>query len=143
VSRAGELFQVLTLGTFSRLEIAYDDHDVAEIRCVRANDQPVAVETLSDGTRDQLFLALRVASMERHLGHNEPVPVIIDDVLINFDDRRARAALTVLAELAMRTQVIFFTHHRHLADLAAESVAGEVLVQHDLDALITRRATAA
>jgi uncharacterized protein YhaN len=58
----------------------------------------------------------------------------------NVDDRRARAAFTVLGELAMRTQVIFFTHHRHLANLAAESVAKEVLVQHDLDALITRHA---
>ena len=45
-----------------------------------------AVAGLSDGTRDQLFLALRLAGIENHLKDREPVPVIIDDVLINFDD---------------------------------------------------------
>ncbi len=140
VSRASELFRALTLGTFADLEIAYDEQDEAEIRCVRKTGQDVAVEGLSDGTRDQLFLALRLASMERHLAHNEPVPVIIDDALINFDDFRARAALTLLGALAMKTQVIFFTHHRHLVDLAVECVDKEVLASHDLDALTSVRA---
>ena len=139
VSRASELFQVLTLGTFAGLEIAYNDADEAEIRCVRKTDQRVAVEGLSDGTRDQLFLALRLASMERHLAHNEPVPVIIDDALINFDDFRARAALTLLGSLALKTQVIFFTHHRHLVDLAIECVGKEVLASYNLDALTRLR----
>lgn len=138
VSRASELFRTLTLNTFSRLEADYVDEQPV-IRCVRSDGRGVAVEGLSDGTRDQLFLALRVASMERHLTHNEPVPVIIDDALINFDDRRARAALSLLGDLASRTQVVFFTHHHHLVDLAAESVAKEALVKHDLDALIARR----
>lgn len=140
VSRASELFQALTLGTFAGLEIAYNDADEAEIRGVRKTGQDVAVEGLSDGTRDQLFLALRLASMERHLAHNEPIPVIIDDALINFDDRRARAALTLLGALALKTQVIFFTHHRHLVDLAVECVDKEVLASHDLDALTSLRA---
>ncbi|MEO5729054.1 MAG: hypothetical protein ABI134_13090, partial [Byssovorax sp.] len=141
VSRASELFQVLTLGTFAGLEIAYDDQDEPAIRCVRTTGQHVAVEGLSDGTRDQLFLSLRLASMERHLAHNEPVPVIIDDALINFDDLRARAALTLLGTLARKTQVIFFTHHHHLVDLAVECVDKEVLASHDLDALTRLRAS--
>ncbi len=136
--RASELFQALTLDTFARLETVYDDQDAPLIQCVRKDDRSVGVEGLSDGTRDQLFLALRVASMERHLERNEPVPVIVDDILINFDDRRARAALGVLGELATRTQVLFFTHHRHLAELAGEVVAREVMVRHDLDALAGR-----
>jgi uncharacterized protein YhaN len=135
VRRASELFQLLTLHTFSRLEIAYDEQDNAVIRCVRADDRRVDVDGLSDGTRDQLFLALRIASMERHQEGNEPVPVIVDDILINFDDRRATAALAVLGNLAARTQVLFFTHHRHLADLAHAAVAGAPVVRHDLDAL--------
>lgn len=140
VRRASDLFRVLTLDTFSGLEIAYNEQDEAEIRCVRKTAQRVVVEGLSDGTRDQLFLALRLASMERHLDHNVPVPVIIDDALINFDDHRARAALTLLGTLAMKTQVIFFTHHHHLVDLAVECVDKEVLALHDLDALTTLRA---
>ncbi|MFI5296781.1 MAG: AAA family ATPase [Polyangiales bacterium] len=135
VRRASELFRALTVGTFAALEADYDEKEHAVMRCVRADDRRVDVEGLSEGTRDQLFLALRIASMERHLDGNEPVPVIVDDALINFDDERARAALRILGELARRTQVLFFTHHRHLADLAEEAVPEELRVRHDLDRL--------
>jgi uncharacterized protein YhaN len=46
------------------------------------------------------------------------MPFVVDDILIKFDDGRARAALELLAELSRRTQVIFFTHHRHLVEIA-------------------------
>ena len=78
----------------------------------------VSVVGLSDGTRDQLFLALRLAGIERHLQDREPVPLIIDDILVNFDDARARSTLQCLAELATKTQVLLFTHHQHVVDLA-------------------------
>ena len=42
----------------------------------------------------------------------------MDDILVQFDDRRAEATLDALLELSRETQVIFFTHHRHLVDLA-------------------------
>ncbi len=52
----------------------------------------VDVRGLSDGTRDQLYLALRLASLEHHARTGEPMPLILDDILIHFDDDRARAA---------------------------------------------------
>ncbi len=134
--RASDLFQALTLGTFSELEAAYEDDDRAVMRCVRDDGRRVGVPGLSDGTLDQLYLALRVASMERHFERAEAVPVIVDDALIHFDNKRARAALRVLGELGRTTQVLFFTHHRHLADLAAEAVPADAWVAHDLDALV-------
>jgi uncharacterized protein YhaN len=75
---------------------------------------------MSDGTRDQLYLALRLATLERHLAQAEPLPFIVDDILINFDDDRTAATLKVLAELAKKTQVILFTHHARLKELAGE-----------------------
>ena len=73
---------------------------------------------LSDGTSDQLFLALRLAAIEQHLGKlDQPIPVILDDILINFDNERAVAAMDCLAKLSEKTQVIMFTHHRHIGDL--------------------------
>jgi uncharacterized protein YhaN len=50
------------------------------------------------------------------------MPFIVDDVLINFDEARAAETLLVLQEMAERTQVILFTHHRHIADMAMEIV---------------------
>ena len=81
----------------------------------------------SDGTRDQLFLALRLAAIEHFVRTRGPVPVRFDDLLVNFDDSRAAATLELLAEFAGTTQVIFFTHHQHLLELAARSVPADRL----------------
>ncbi len=132
ISRASELFPGLTAGHYRGLRVGFGKDDEAVLECVRADDTPVAVEALSDGTRDQLYLALRVASLERFAAHNEPLPVVLDDVLIHFDAERARAALGVLAELSRTTQVLLFTHHQHLVDLAREAV-GAGLFCHELD----------
>jgi len=82
---------------------------------------------MSDGTADQLYLSLRIAALEKHFAASEPHPLILDDILINFDDRRAEATLEVLAELSEKTQVIYFTHHGHLLDLAEKAVGPEKL----------------
>jgi uncharacterized protein YhaN len=128
LSRAGERFTTLTLGRYTGLRSDFDDRDEPILVGVRQDDRRVRVERMSDGTRDQLYLALRLATLERYLaqagapggtGNPEPLPFVVDDILINFDDERSAATLTVLAELAARTQVILFTHHAHLRDLAA------------------------
>jgi len=72
---------------------------------------------MSDGTRDQLYLALRVASLEKYMDANEPMPFIVDDILIRFDDERAMAALNILSDLSKKTQVLFMTHHARLVEL--------------------------
>jgi uncharacterized protein YhaN len=88
---------------------------------------------MSDGTRDQLYLSLRLASLEKYLQAGEPMPFIVDDILVNFDDRRAAATLRALAELSKKTQVLFFTHHERLVELA-QGVAGQGRVTvFDLD----------
>jgi uncharacterized protein YhaN len=60
---------------------------------------------------------------------------VVDDILVNFDDDRSRAALELLGELAGKTQVLFFTHHRRLAELARSVVPVGRLQELDLDAL--------
>lgn len=87
---------------------------------------------MSDGTADQLYLALRLAGVAEYLARNEAMPFIVDDILIKFDDGRAVAALKVLAELSIKTQVIFFTHHRHLVELAGENLDSSLLINHTL-----------
>ena len=75
------------------------------------------------GTQDQLYPALRLASIERYLEEKEPIPFIVDDVLINFDDHRSAAALRTLAELAEKTQVIMFTHHWSVVQMAQRELS--------------------
>lgn len=77
---------------------------------------------LSDGSRDQLYLALRLAALDRFLEGHEPMPLILDDLLITFDNDRAKAILPQLAQLAKRTQIFLFTHHEHLVDLCRQTL---------------------
>jgi len=122
--RAGRLFGELTSGSFTELRVEYDEEDRPQLAGVRPDQSSVGTSGMSDGTRDQLYLALRLASVEEYLNSAEPLPFVADDLLVNFDDERAAAALRVLAELGRRTQVLFFTHHRHLVDIA-RSVLGD------------------
>ena len=133
LSRAGELFSRMTLGGFTGLGSGFDDTDRPVLLGVRDDGRTVGVEGLSDGTRDQLYLALRLASLELQARRGEPLPLVVDDVLINFDDDRSRATLEILLELSAHTQVLFFTHHRKLAELAgqvpASGAGGPMLIE--------------
>jgi uncharacterized protein YhaN len=119
IQRASELFSQMTIGSFDGLRAEYDDKGAPVLVGIRPESrQAVMVAGMSDGTADQLYLALRLASLEQFLENNEPLPFVVDDILLRFDDQRALATLEVLAGLSEKTQVIFFTHHRHLMDLA-------------------------
>lgn len=87
---------------------------------------------MSDGSRDQLYLALRIATLEQHLKKGEPMPFVVDDILIGFDDNRTRVCLEVLAELSTRIQVLLFTHHRRVLELANSCNANSKIFQHEL-----------
>ncbi len=133
LNRASSLFSQLTLGSFTELQTDFNDKDEPILISVRPSGEKVHVEGMSDGSRDQLYLSLRLASLEKYLENNEPVPFIVDDILINFDDERAKATLKVLAELSHKNQIIFFTHHHHLVQLARKTVDGGVLQLHSID----------
>jgi len=60
------------------------------------------------------------------------VPLIVDDVLISFDDERAAAALSIFGDFSLRTQVIFFTHHARLVELARQNVPTDRLFVHEM-----------
>ncbi|MBW1889995.1 MAG: AAA family ATPase [Deltaproteobacteria bacterium] len=134
ISRASELFAQITVGSFSRLLADYDDKGNPVLVGIRSKSgAPVHVEGMSDGTADQLYLALRLASLEQYLEHNKALPFVVDDILLRFDDERALATLDVLADLAGKTQILFFTHHRHLVELAQKNLDPSKLSIHDLE----------
>ena len=84
---------------------------------------------MSEGTVDQLYLALRLSAIERHVAQGEPPPALLDDILIHFDDERAQAALQVLEQVSRQTQVLyFFTHHQHLVRLAQQVLGSSLAV---------------
>lgn len=133
LSRASELFERLTLGSFERLSTDFDEQGQKVLVGVRPGGaETVELAGMSDGTCDQLYLALRLASLEHYLIDKEPIPFIVDDILVSFDDARSIAALEVLAEFSCRTQILFFTHHQHLVQLATGQLKRELLFVHEL-----------
>lgn len=132
LTKASQLFSRLTLGGYTGVRAGYNDKDKPAIKCVRAGNVEVDVEGLSEGTRDQLYLSLRLASLFRYAELAEPMPLVLDDVLIQFDDERSAAALQILAELSSRMQVLFFTHHTRIVELARAAVPASSLTVHEL-----------
>ena len=132
VTRAGEVFARFTCGSFSGLEVLHETVEGRQVRYlagVRPNGEMLVPSMMSDGTRDALWLALRVAAIEAELDRGVCVPVVLDDVVIHLSDDRTAAVLGVFDELAARTQVLLFTHHESVAALAEEKVEGCEIVR--------------
>jgi uncharacterized protein YhaN len=131
--RASEFFCAMTLGSFEALQVDTDEKENSVIVGLRAGaKEQVRVDGLSDGTADQLYLSLRLASVEHYLDSNERLPFIVDDILVRFDNERAAATLKIMAMFSERTQVIFFTHHAHLVETAKSAVGQDKLFIHEL-----------
>ena len=128
LENAGQLFTTLTGGSFKNLRVDFDDHDQPHLIGQRPDGAKVAVPGMSTGTADQLYLALRIASVADYLDRAPPLPFIADDLFINFDDERAAAGFQVLGQLAEKTQVLFFTHHQHLVDIASDALGESIPV---------------
>jgi uncharacterized protein YhaN len=110
-------FRVLTGGHYVRLAEEPGEKGAAALAARLANGETCSMDRLSEGTRDQAFLALRLATMQAMSGERR-LPFLADDLLVQFDDGRAMAALRLLASLP-DVQTILFTHHRHVAEMAA------------------------
>lgn len=124
---ASDIFARLTLGSFERLSVDFESNPPT-LQGRRPNRSSVGVEGMSDGTRDQLYLALRLAALEMHLSQAHVLPFVADDLFINFDAQRARAGLQALANLSQQTQVIFLTHHDHLLPLIRDVFGSDASV---------------
>jgi uncharacterized protein YhaN len=127
LARAGAIFSGLTLGSFQRLIVDFDVNPPV-LEGQRADGKLAGISGLSVGTRDQLYLALRLAALEMHLEQAMPLPFIADDLFINYDDVRAKAGFEALAALSERTQVIFLSHHDHLISTVQEVFGKQVNV---------------
>ena len=115
VVRAAEShFERITGGRYARIVAPPGD---ASVRVETDGGESRATEELSRGTGEQLYLALRFGLIEEFAQHAEPLPVVMDDILVNFDAERAERAAAAIRELAGRHQVLYFTCHPWTAEL--------------------------
>ena len=126
--RASEMFERMTLGRYAKLSIGLGERT---LHCVREGQQ-LEVSQLSRGTRAQLYFALRLASLEKYFEDQPAIPLVFDDLFVDFDDDRTTAAFEVVAELATKTQILYFTHLARDVEAAHNAVPSSLLFEHRL-----------
>jgi len=112
LKEASRYLEELTGGEYRRIwtrlvgENLFVDHE---------GGQAINVELLSRGTREAVFLALRLALVSAYARRGIVLPMVLDDVLVNFDEERCDSAAQVLAKFAETGyQVLMFTCHHHI-----------------------------
>lgn len=122
-------FSRLTDGAYSGLAAGVNPKDDRpRLEAISDSGRQIAIDGLSDGTRDQLYLALRLAAVAQTFDSIEPMPMVLDDVLVHFDSKRAKATLAVLQEFAKRCQVLLFSHLERDRRLAKELSSSHIQV---------------
>ena len=109
---ASEYMKQLTSGKYTRIWTPLA-HDILFVD--NAEGQSLPVQVLSRGTREQLFVSLRLALVSAYGRRGIHLPMILDDVFVNYDAGRTRTACVVLREFAKQGhQLLVFTCHEHV-----------------------------
>lgn len=112
---ASRYFKALTEGQYVRIWTPLSD---MSLRVDMASGESLPLDVLSSGTREAVFLSLRLALVADFARRGIDLPLILDDVLVNFDRVRARCAANVLLDFAEHGhQVLMFTCHEHIVQL--------------------------
>ena len=128
LARAGEFFSDLTEGRYAGLDQGFGDDDRLHLIARRADGEGLELSGLSEGARDQLYFALRLAFLEDYAARSEAPPFIGDDLFASFDDARVAAGLKALAAASATIQPILFTHHAHIVAIAEQFLGGRAQI---------------
>lgn len=123
LQNASLFFEKMTSGRYKQIIIPFGQKHLVVIR---EDNQRLSVHQLSQGTVEQLYLAMRFAVIKDY-EKIACLPVIMDDIFVNFDSMRVKEALYGLQELSQAHQIILFTCHEHMLQQVQE-VMGAVNV---------------
>ncbi|WP_019911790.1 AAA family ATPase [Paenibacillus sp. HW567] len=121
---ASNYFAKLTEGEYRRVVMTLGHK---ELKAEHKDTGLVDSGLLSRGTAEQLYLALRLALAET-MARQAKLPLLFDDLFVNFDERRLHAALALLGELSASRQIVMMTCHRHVAEAAAAIIPAALVV---------------
>ena len=125
IRQASEIFAAITDGRWQGISASLEDMSLRMLPS--GPNEPTGPENLSRGAQEQAYLALRLACVKQHAARAEPLPLIMDDVLVNFDAARAACTAQAFARLAGSKngsppqQILYFTCHPHMADILRQA----------------------
>ncbi len=122
LKRASDYFQLMTGGRYHRVMATLEGEKFLVVNRVGSH---VSVEHLSRGAQEQLYLAMRFALVQEYSQGGRNLPLMLDDILVNFDRGRARQATQLLKEMSRSHQLLLFTCHPHLVELVQEVLGPE------------------
>ncbi len=128
IKAASGFFSSITMGRYSGIAASGGTDD---IQAVTRDGRRLDTENLSRGTAEQLYLCLRFGVIAASEAGSEKLPVLMDDILVNFDPERTRQAARALGRLSQERQLLFFTCHPHVATLLNEEVPEAALIELD------------
>lgn len=122
---ASRYITMLTNGKYTRILTTPGE---SAIRLETSDHRLIESTLLSRGTAEQVYLAMRFALAEE-AAHGAKLPLMLDDVFVNFDRGRLHAVTKLLAEMSYERQIIVMTCHEHVRDAMLEHCKDAVLVQ--------------
>lgn len=125
MQRASQDFAFITGGRFERMLAP-----IGEQRVLAQRPDGGFVETsrLSRGTAEQMYICIRFALVDEFAGNGVRLPLVMDDLFVNFDDARLALGLELLKRVSERGQLLLFTCHRHVVDAYTERFTAESVV---------------
>jgi uncharacterized protein YhaN len=122
LEHASHIFGEITGNAYRKILLPLDSE---RVKVERMDGTRVEEDHLSRGTLEQVYLSLRLAHLEIYRRGDSAIPLMMDDVLVNFDMERARRTAKALIKFSTESeiQVLFFTCHSHVAALFAKDAA--------------------
>ncbi len=117
--QASWFFGIMTESRYPRV---FTPLDGTEIQVERADGVRFSPAMLSRGTAEQLYLCMRLALVKEYANHVEPLPLVFDDIFVNFDPERTRSSIKAIRELCSTHQILLFTCHPHLVDAVRQVI---------------------
>jgi len=108
IKNSSAYFEKITKGRYPRIHVSLEDR---EVMVFDGRETKKKIEQLSRGTREQLLISIRLGFIEEFEKTAEPLPLVLDEVLVNFDRRRAAQAARLFCDFARNRQILLFTCH--------------------------------
>ena len=118
IAESGRFFKEMTLDKYPVVASPIGEN---RIEVVGGDNKRKEIAHLSRGTAEQLYLSLRFGFIKEFSKRSTQLPVIMDEILVNFDRKRAQATVKGIMELSREHQVLYFTCHPETVELFQEA----------------------
>jgi uncharacterized protein YhaN len=126
IARTNAYLKLITDGRYRGIVLDEGTRRLNIISAADSRQRPLDV-AVSQGTRDQVYLSLRLALADHMDSEHEPLPIFLDEVFVTWDKERRHRAYPILAELSKRRQIFLLTCHRWFEEEALVHLGAHVV----------------